>query len=119
MLTERGAHRTLATTAAHELAPVCAVVGGVLAQDILKALAAREPPIARRDIMRWRRPERFLLDSKEITLAFIAGLKDGSSGGPASRKAMRSCAALEMCGFPPGPRGEVGVEGTEAVGCLR
>lgn len=34
-----------ATTAAHELSPVCAVVGGVLAQDILKALAARESPI--------------------------------------------------------------------------
>ena len=38
--------RTAATTAAHELSPVCAVVGGMLAQDILKALAAREPPIA-------------------------------------------------------------------------
>ncbi|KAI8978844.1 hypothetical protein BD414DRAFT_421743 [Trametes punicea] len=37
---------TMATTAAHELSPVCAVVGGLLAQDILKALAAREPPIA-------------------------------------------------------------------------
>ncbi|CDO70853.1 hypothetical protein BN946_scf184801.g46 [Trametes cinnabarina] len=36
----------LATTAAHEISPVCAVVGGLLAQDILKALAAREPPIA-------------------------------------------------------------------------
>ena len=38
--------RSAATTAAHELSPVCAVVGGLLAQDILKALAAREPPIA-------------------------------------------------------------------------
>ena len=38
--------RTIATTAAHELSPVCAVVGGMLAQDILKALAARESPIA-------------------------------------------------------------------------
>lgn len=38
--------RTLSTTAAYELSPVCAVVGGMLAQDILKALAAREPPIA-------------------------------------------------------------------------
>ncbi|KAH9890067.1 hypothetical protein C8Q73DRAFT_652933 [Cubamyces lactineus] len=37
---------TMATTAAHEISPVCAVVGGLLAQDILKALAAREPPIA-------------------------------------------------------------------------
>ena len=36
----------MATTAAYELSPVCAVVGGMLAQDILKALAAREPPIA-------------------------------------------------------------------------
>ena len=41
-----GVRRTVATTAAHELSPVCAVVGGLLAQDILKALAAREPPIA-------------------------------------------------------------------------
>lgn len=38
--------RTAATTAAHELSPVCAVVGGMLAQDILKTLAAREAPIA-------------------------------------------------------------------------
>ncbi|KAI9057470.1 hypothetical protein FKP32DRAFT_1598195 [Trametes sanguinea] len=37
---------TMASTAAHEISPVCAVVGGLLAQDILKALAAREPPIA-------------------------------------------------------------------------
>jgi ubiquitin-like 1-activating enzyme E1 A len=40
------AFRMMATTAAHEFSPVCAVVGGMLAQDILKALAAREPPIA-------------------------------------------------------------------------
>ncbi|KIY44777.1 hypothetical protein FISHEDRAFT_67326 [Fistulina hepatica ATCC 64428] len=38
--------RSLSTTAAHEFSPVCAVVGGVLGQDILKCLAAREPPIA-------------------------------------------------------------------------
>jgi len=37
---------TMSTTAGHEFSPVCAVVGGMLAQDILKALAAREPPIA-------------------------------------------------------------------------
>jgi len=37
---------TMSTTAAHEFSPVCAVIGGMLAQDILKALAAREPPIA-------------------------------------------------------------------------
>ncbi|THH19097.1 hypothetical protein EW146_g2013 [Bondarzewia mesenterica] len=37
---------TIATTAAHEFAPVCAVVGGMLAQDILKALSAREAPLA-------------------------------------------------------------------------
>ena len=36
----------MATTAPYELSPVCAVLGGMLAQDILKALAAREPPIA-------------------------------------------------------------------------
>ncbi|KAJ3814651.1 hypothetical protein EV368DRAFT_71521 [Lentinula lateritia] len=33
-------------TAVHEFSPVCAIVGGLLAQDILKTLAAREPPIA-------------------------------------------------------------------------
>ncbi|KAG8214649.1 hypothetical protein J3R82DRAFT_9727 [Butyriboletus roseoflavus] len=37
---------TLSTAASHEFSPVCAVVGGMLAQDILKALAAREAPIA-------------------------------------------------------------------------
>ncbi|KAH7920475.1 hypothetical protein BV22DRAFT_1021116, partial [Leucogyrophana mollusca] len=37
---------TACTSAAHEFSPVCAVVGGMLAQDILKALAAREAPIA-------------------------------------------------------------------------
>lgn len=37
---------TVATTAAHEFSPVCAVIGGILAQDILKALAGRDPPIA-------------------------------------------------------------------------
>ncbi|KAI0034651.1 hypothetical protein K488DRAFT_77143 [Vararia minispora EC-137] len=35
-----------ATTASHELSPVCAVVGGFLAQDILKTLSAREAPLA-------------------------------------------------------------------------
>ena len=34
------------TTATHEFAPVCAVVGGMLAQDILKALGVREAPLA-------------------------------------------------------------------------
>lgn len=38
--------RTMSTTATHEFSPVCAVIGGMLAQDILKALAARESPIA-------------------------------------------------------------------------
>jgi hypothetical protein len=38
--------RTAATTAIHEFAPVCAVVGGMLAQDILKALGVREAPLA-------------------------------------------------------------------------
>ncbi|KAE9394902.1 hypothetical protein BT96DRAFT_966888 [Gymnopus androsaceus JB14] len=37
---------SVAVTAAHEFSPVCAIVGGMLAQDILKTLAAREPPIA-------------------------------------------------------------------------
>lgn len=39
-------HRTAITTAMHEFAPVCAVVGGMLAQDILKALGVREAPLA-------------------------------------------------------------------------
>lgn len=30
----------------HEFSPVCAVIGGLLGQDMLKALSAREPPIA-------------------------------------------------------------------------
>ncbi|KAH9179277.1 hypothetical protein EDB89DRAFT_2111420 [Lactarius sanguifluus] len=37
---------TTVTTAVHEFAPVCAVVGGMLAQDILKALGVREAPLA-------------------------------------------------------------------------
>ncbi|KAK7469090.1 E1 ubiquitin-activating protein aos1 [Stygiomarasmius scandens] len=37
---------SISTTAAHEFSPVCAIVGGMLGQDILKTLAAREPPIA-------------------------------------------------------------------------
>ncbi|KAJ8593822.1 hypothetical protein M405DRAFT_872402 [Rhizopogon salebrosus TDB-379] len=37
---------TVSTSAAHEFSPTCAVVGGMLAQDILKALAAREAPMA-------------------------------------------------------------------------
>ncbi|KAN0087619.1 hypothetical protein V8E55_006240 [Tylopilus felleus] len=36
----------LSMSSSHEFSPVCAVVGGMLAQDILKALAAREAPIA-------------------------------------------------------------------------
>ncbi|KZT44414.1 hypothetical protein SISSUDRAFT_1038925 [Sistotremastrum suecicum HHB10207 ss-3] len=39
-------HQQLVTTAAHEFSPVCAVIGGVLAQDMLKALAAQEAPLA-------------------------------------------------------------------------
>ncbi|KIK69661.1 hypothetical protein GYMLUDRAFT_34053, partial [Collybiopsis luxurians FD-317 M1] len=37
---------SVSMTAAHEFSPVCAIVGGMLAQDILKTLAARESPIA-------------------------------------------------------------------------
>lgn len=37
---------TTVTTATHEFAPVCAVVGGMLAQDVLKALGVREAPLA-------------------------------------------------------------------------
>jgi len=37
---------SISTTAIHEFSPVCAITGGFLAQDILKALAGREPPIA-------------------------------------------------------------------------
>ncbi|KAI0316818.1 hypothetical protein OF83DRAFT_214152 [Amylostereum chailletii] len=42
----RGLLQSVAVTAVHEFAPVCAVVGGMLAQDILKALGAREAPLA-------------------------------------------------------------------------
>jgi len=38
--------RSLSSSASHEFSPVCAVVGGMLGQDILKALGAREAPIA-------------------------------------------------------------------------
>ncbi|KAJ7288466.1 hypothetical protein C8J57DRAFT_1280350 [Mycena rebaudengoi] len=38
--------QSLSETASHEFSPVCAIVGGMLAQDILKTLAARDPPIA-------------------------------------------------------------------------
>jgi ubiquitin-like 1-activating enzyme E1 A len=38
--------RTAVTTAIHEFASVCAVVGGMVAQDILKALGVREAPLA-------------------------------------------------------------------------
>ncbi|KAF8527508.1 hypothetical protein BU17DRAFT_81694 [Hysterangium stoloniferum] len=37
---------TLAHTAAFEFSPVCAVLGGLLGQDVLKALGGRDPPIA-------------------------------------------------------------------------
>ncbi|KAL4080737.1 hypothetical protein J3A83DRAFT_4202115 [Scleroderma citrinum] len=37
---------SIGSSARHEFSLVCAVVGGMLAQDILKALAAREAPIA-------------------------------------------------------------------------
>ncbi|KAI0004481.1 hypothetical protein BJV74DRAFT_377837 [Russula compacta] len=37
---------SIVTAAIHEFAPVCAVVGGMLAQDILKALGVREAPLA-------------------------------------------------------------------------
>lgn len=39
-------NRTVPTSVSHEFSPICAIIGGILAQDILKALAAREPPIA-------------------------------------------------------------------------
>lgn len=38
--------RSLSTIARHEFSPVCAIVGGMLGQDILKALGGRDPPIA-------------------------------------------------------------------------
>lgn len=42
----REAVEYLSTTAAREWTPSCAVIGGMLGQDVLKALAAREPPMA-------------------------------------------------------------------------
>ncbi|KAJ7505451.1 hypothetical protein B0H11DRAFT_2340356 [Mycena galericulata] len=38
--------QSLSEIARSEFSPVCAIVGGMLAQDILKTLAARDPPIA-------------------------------------------------------------------------
>jgi len=38
--------QSLSETARSEFSPVCAIVGGMLAQDILKTLGARDPPIA-------------------------------------------------------------------------
>src|ERR1044072_8253967 len=37
--------RTIALNAPTELSPVCAIVGGILAQDILNTLSQRELPI--------------------------------------------------------------------------
>lgn len=74
-----------------------------------------DPPSVRRDIIRCRRPERVFDDSKEITLAFILGLYAGSSGGPASRNAIRSCAAFDTCGV----RGEEGTASRRGVLGLR
>ncbi|KAF9580034.1 hypothetical protein BGW38_003476, partial [Lunasporangiospora selenospora] len=37
--------RTLVSTAAAEIAPVCAIVGGFLAQDILKTLSGKDAPL--------------------------------------------------------------------------
>ncbi|KAG8746601.1 hypothetical protein FRC10_004453 [Ceratobasidium sp. 414] len=37
---------SLCATAKHEFSPICAIVGGFLGQDILKALGAKEPPIS-------------------------------------------------------------------------
>ncbi|KAF8758685.1 ThiF family [Rhizoctonia solani] len=37
---------SLCSTAKHEFSPICAIVGGFLGQDILKALGAKEPPIS-------------------------------------------------------------------------
>ena len=55
--------------------------------------------------MRCRRPERTRDDSNEMTLAFAPGWSAGSSGGPASRNAMRSCVFFDIL-VPPGERGE-------------
>jgi ubiquitin-like 1-activating enzyme E1 A len=38
-------NRILAQTAATELSPVCAIVGGILAQEIIKVLSGKELPV--------------------------------------------------------------------------
>ena len=38
-------HRTLAATATAEFMPVCAIIGGVMGQDVLNTLGGREPPV--------------------------------------------------------------------------
>lgn len=35
----------LATTASTEFMPVCAIIGGVMGQDVLNTLGGREPPV--------------------------------------------------------------------------
>jgi ubiquitin-like 1-activating enzyme E1 A len=42
---EKFLERSISTTAAHEFSPVCAVVGGLVAQDILKSLGRKELPM--------------------------------------------------------------------------
>jgi ubiquitin-like 1-activating enzyme E1 A len=37
--------RTLASTSASEFMPVCAIIGGVMGQDVLNTLGGREPPV--------------------------------------------------------------------------
>lgn len=43
-LIDPATRRTAVTTAAHEFSPTCAVLGGLLAQDVLKALGRRDAP---------------------------------------------------------------------------
>ncbi len=54
-----------------------------------------EPPSVNLDIIRCSFPERLFDESSEIMLAFIPG-GFSSTGGPSSRKSMRSRAVFEM-----------------------
>lgn len=57
-----------------------------------------EPPRDSLDIMRCKRPDLLLEDSSEIILglALMVGGGLSSSGGPSSRKSMRSLADFDM-----------------------
>lgn len=76
------------------------VLGVLGVSSLWPPIFSMDPPIVRRDIMREKRPERLLDESKDSTLAFAIDGRGGSasSGGPSSRNAISSRADWEMYG---------------------